>query len=94
MYVYLLSNGDFYKIGVSKNPTKRVKQLETGSSSSIILYYQYKSRFAFKIESALHKSYPNENLEWFSLTIEEVLDFMNQCKKIENNLIFLEENKI
>lgn len=94
MFIYLLSNGDFYKIGVSKNPDNRVKQLQTGSSSHIMLIHKYESKFAFKIESALHNSYLNENLEWFHLTIEEVLNFIIQCEKIDNNLKFLEENKI
>ena len=44
-YVYLIKNIDegVYKIGLSKEPTKRIKSLQTGSSGELVLVYQYKS---------------------------------------------------
>ncbi len=97
MFVYLLSNGSAYKIGISKHPEKRVKQLQTGSSEVIVLINKYKSKYYTKIETALHSTYGNISTignEWFNLSEEDVNNFLTFCKKIECNLYFLEENKI
>jgi hypothetical protein len=98
MFVYLLTN-DFvqFKIGISKNVKKRIKQLQTGNGQEINLIKSYKSeKFYRNIETALHNTYIHKKIknEWFSLDIDDVNNFENTCKSIENNLIFLENNKI
>ena len=97
-YLYLISkidnNEDIYKIGFTrKNPKllKRLKQLQTGNENDLILVDQYESKFAIMIETAIHNMWKHKNKrgEWFYLTQEEVLNFKNKCKKIEENFIFL-----
>ena len=58
-YVYLIQSleDSRYKIGVSKHPKKRVKQLQTGNSSELKLVESYKSEFAHQIERALQRRY-------------------------------------
>ena len=97
MYIYLLTNGTYYKIGKSKNPENRIKQLNSGSSEKIELIYKFRSpEYYHTIEIALHNFFSNKrvNSEWFELTPKEALSFIPRCIKIEENLIFLKENKI
>lgn len=98
MFVYLirLSENSYYKIGTTKNINKRIKELQTGNAEQLFLIDSFESEYAFKIENALHNFYRNKNKinEWFEFTIEDEVNFLKNCKKIEENLIFLEKNKI
>lgn len=98
MFVYLirLSENSYYKIGTTKNINKRIKQLQTGNAEDIFLVSSFESEYAFKIEKALHNFYIDKKKinEWFEFTIEDEVNFLKNCKKIEENLIFLEKNKI
>ena len=95
-YVYLIQSLDngYYKIGVSNSPTIRLSSLQTGNSSEIKLINEYQSEFATKIERALQRkySYCNKRGEWFELSIEDELNFMCDCDKINNNLGLLRKN--
>jgi hypothetical protein len=88
--VYLLKSDytGFYKIGVSKNPTKRVKQLLTGSSENIAIIHIFETDIPHKVESTLHNYYSlhKVNREWYDLPIEIHFDFLEICAKIEKNL--------
>jgi len=98
MFVYLirLSDNSNYKIGVTKDIQKRIKQLQTGNAEEIYLIDKYESKNAYKIEKALHNffSYNNKLNEWFELSIQDEIKFKELCIKIDNNLKYLEENKI
>lgn len=98
MFIYLLSNDNMqYKIGITKNINKRIKQLQTGNAEKINLIKFYKSEKYYKnIEYALHNTFFHKNIqnEWFNLDINDVNSFENTCKKIEEDLIFMEKNKI
>ena len=98
MYVYLLSNDNInYKIGISKNPNKRIKQLQTGNDQQLEIIKIYKSEKYFKkIEYTLHNTYAYKNVlnEWFQLDDVEITQFEDLCEKIENTFIFMDQNKI
>ncbi len=98
MYIYLLSKDNInYKIGVSKNPKQRLSQLQTGNDNQLYIVKVYKSeKFYKKIEYTLHNTYGYKNIlnEWFELDDHEITQFEALCQEIENNLIFLVENKI
>lgn len=97
-YVYLLSEmGDNlrYKIGITKNPVKkRLSQLSTGNSNNIDILYTYKSKNYKKIERILHTKFKNDrlHLEWFSMTDEQVFSFLNEAKKADETIDFLNKN--
>jgi len=95
-YVYLIKNSedDTYKIGVSKNPRKRLKQHQTGNSSELILIDTYQTENAYKIEKILHRRYSflRKEGEWFSLSLIEQFNFVNDCKKTEEGILILREN--
>ena len=85
--IYLMKNleTNSYKIGISVDPKKRLKTLQTGSSGELILVESYKSDFFFKIETSLHNRYRHQRLmgEWFELGPIEVDSFIDNCKTIE-----------
>lgn len=98
MFVYLIriSENSTYKIGTTKDINKRIKQLQTGNAEQIYIIDKYQSDNAYKIEKALHNFFKHKNKlnEWFDLTIEDEIKFKELCIKIDNNLKFLEKNKI
>lgn len=82
-----------YKIGITRSKTerKRKKNLQTGNSIELETIYTYKTEYPFKIESMLHFYYVNKHIkgEWFELSDEDVLDFINVCTQKEKQLQFL-----
>ena len=74
--VYLIKNSDScYKIGYSKNPCFRLKQLFTANSSRLVLYKTYHTVNDSMIESYLHAYFKYQNVqgEWYHLTDEDLL---------------------
>lgn len=86
--VYLLRTNEFYKIGITNNLNKRVKQLQTGNSEKIELISFYESEYANKIEKSLHNkySYVKKEGEWFTLSVLDEIEFINECRRIEKNI--------
>ena len=95
-YIYLIQSQEegYYKIGVSKHPNKRIKELQTGNSSKLKLIESYKSDFAHQIERALQRrfSYMRKEGEWFEMSINEEVNFIINCKQIEKNINILKKN--
>lgn len=84
----------YYKIGISKNPINRLKQLQTGNSSQLKLIESYYSDYANNIEKALQRrySYLNKEGEWFDLSLTNEISFIDECERIEKSIIILKEN--
>ena len=84
----------YYKIGVSKHPKKRLKQLQTGNSSELKLIESYQSEHANNVERALQRrySYLKKEGEWFDLSIKEDVSFLTDCKQIEDSINILKKN--
>ena len=100
-YVYLFlevdkTGNETYKIGITKNePTKRVKQLQTGNPNKLSVLKSYSSVNYLKVERWLHRKYnvkTEANNEWRSLTNEEVISFEEDCKKAEETIKFMLAN--
>lgn len=95
-YVYLIQSleNSFYKIGISKNPHKRVKQLQTGNSSKLKLIEFYSSEYANMIEKTLQRrySYLKKEGEWFELSLLNEMSFKDECKKLDESYKALKKN--
>lgn len=69
-YIYIASNeSGQIKIGISKNPEKRVKQLNIGNHEILKLIYFYKSeQKGYSEEKMIHKQMSNHKIrsEWFN----------------------------
>lgn len=77
--LYLMEGGNKRKIGISKDPDKRVKELNTGSGDKIKLLATWKTEDCVKyVEGYLHKVFKEyrTNGEWFRdvVTIQGVED--------------------
>lgn len=97
MYVYLISTVEEfpkYKIGRSKDPNSRIKQLQTANDSELIIVHTFKSKYPSVMESTLHKHYNNQNSmnEWFCLSHSDVKEFLNVCSEMESRFLVLESN--
>lgn len=74
-FLYIISNGNDLKIGVSKNPEKRLKDLQTGSAQKLHIVETFKLPYqkVFRLEKECHNklvtSYPKRG-EWFKNPIE------------------------
>lgn len=102
-YVYLIQieGKDIYKIGHSKNPKTRIKNVQTGNPFKVLVASSYKSKRAIKIETCLHHRFSSHKIteddvklqgEWFKLDSNLVKDFQKICEQIDNNFKVLEEN--
>ena len=97
MFVYLIQSREtgLYKIGVAKNPKKRLTQLQTGNGGELRLIDQYQSdEYAFKIERTLHRhnSHERKEGEWFDLCQSYEAKFISRCKIIENGFIEIDKS--
>jgi hypothetical protein len=87
--IYIISGNNAYKIGESKNPEKRLKQLQTGNPWRLKLIKIYEDiDYAYLIEQILHKKLDFYNVggEWFQCDIEKIY------KIIDNTLDSLNAN--
>ena len=94
-YVYLLTDGEFFKIGVTKGSIeKRIKKLQTGNPDNIAIVNYHHTEYPFKMESALHSKYANKriNNEWFNLSLNDVTSFKQECEKIDYIFEQLKDN--
>jgi hypothetical protein len=86
-YIYIITNGEAYKVGISKDPSKRIKNLQTGSARDLTIVEVYKvpEELVFKLEKQCHarvQSYYPKRGEWFltdnlwhlRVLVEEILD--------------------
>jgi len=87
MFVYIIGNKDhnIYKIGISKDPTKRLKGIQTGNPFKLSIIDTFKTNYAKQVESDYHELFEEYKLEgeWFSLDKEaftETVLFLNRLK--------------
>lgn len=94
MKIYLIKDGeDRYKIGYSKNPKERLKQLQTAGATEYHLFYEIECEYATKVERVMHR-YMNRyrtNGEWFQLPYEDVMAFPDLVRKTDNNFKLIVE---
>ena len=82
MYVYAITDGVMIKVGISKHPDKRVRQLNTGSSNRLyLLGYYIGDR---QEENYIHRKFYTVKGEWLNPT-QELIDYLNE--KLRNDYI-------
>ena len=57
IYLFNVEGTDIYKIGISKNPSKRKSQVQTGCPYKIIEVDRFESEHFLDIETRLHAKY-------------------------------------
>lgn len=103
VYLINIERTDLYKIGITrKTPQERLKALQTGNPNKLVLTDFYKTDIYNQIETVIHRRFKHkkyqpddfENLmgEWFQLNFEDVKNFKNTCKIIEEGLESIQKN--
>jgi predicted GIY-YIG superfamily endonuclease len=94
--VYLINQEgtDLYKIGVTKNLSKRLSALQTSSPVKLVVVKQFNTNYGYKLEKNLHSFFRSNKLEgeWFRLDIQQVNLFEECCNKAETNFNYLKEH--
>lgn len=86
-YVYLLKTNidcDYYKIGLTKNPNKRYKQISPKMPFELEKVHLIKTNCRYKLEELLHEKYKNKRIkgEWFKLNNKDV-EFIKKLKNVK-----------
>ena len=80
MYIYAIGTETRQKIGLSKDPASRLKQLQTGNAEALCLHYsiEVSEDRVRLLERFLHKDigYKRMKGEWFNMTKEEVVSYL------------------
>jgi len=97
-FVYLIKTRDLeeYKIGFTKgNVEKRLKNLQTGCPSELVLVECFESEFSTKIESSLHFMWDHYRVsgEWFYFPNNEQNKFNQLCEQLHSNFHALESHR-
>ncbi len=96
-YIYLIQALDtgLYKIGISIHPEARVLEHQTGNAGKLKLCSKKIFEHTTLIEKILHRRYSHlkKEGEWFQLSLEEELSFIDNCSKINDNLNKLKESE-
>ena len=90
-YVYAISDGSYIKIGISKNPQQRIKQLNTGNVKKLVLLGYFKG--GRELEKHIHYKFRTVryNSEWMNPS-DELVNYLN--KKFDNTYIEVEDGVI
>ena len=79
-YIYFLEleGQGIYKVGVSQNPKRRLRDINSYLPFNIKLLAIHYFENVYDIEEEIHSAINGENIkgEWFKMTIEEVRDIM------------------
>ncbi len=85
-YVYLLlaPKEGLYKIGLSADPSKRAKAVQSEVQQGCLLVHTIKTNNAPRLEADMHALFASERVqgEWFRLSAENVQEF---CRESERN---------
>lgn len=81
LYLIKIANSNLYKIGITKDFTQRLRNLQTGNPFVIEVYNFYPLTTHRKMETYLHNKYKEKKVggEWFKLTqddLNEIHDYV------------------
>ena len=95
-FVYLICDGEKFKIGVTcqKDVYKRISELQTGNPDEIYLMAYHKTNYPYKIEKLMHMKHRDKRIlnEWFDLTAHQVAHFNDECNECEEIYKTLKDN--
>ena len=95
-YVYLLCDGEKFKIGMTKHKDiyKRIKELQTGNPNELNVIDYFETTKPYKLEKMMHNHFRNVNElnEWFRLEKDTVNNFKNTCQYYQTIIDSLANN--
>lgn len=82
--IYLISNSKGQvKIGWSKHPQKRLKELQTGNASKLRLeaVYDLYNKYELRLHYILRDFKSRHKGEWFDVSVEDAKSIINEVGK-------------
>jgi Meiotically up-regulated gene 113 len=75
---------DTYKIGTSRNPLRRLDQLNTARSRNLLLLEAVLVNHPHQVESSLHQIYRQGHVvrEWYDLTAADIRGFRQEAERL------------
>ena len=95
VYLIAVEKKQFYKIVASLNcALKRMKQLQTCNANELKVLFKYDCNYPYRLESILHNRFSHKKVlnEWYSLALEEVVNFEKTCQEVDNIIEIMKDN--
>lgn len=92
LYIVEAERSKHIKIGISDDPKKRLRQLQTANHEKLVLLYVVKlesKEAAQNLEEHLHEKYAKHkvHLEWFALKAGEVYMYIETLRGLSHSLL-------
>jgi hypothetical protein len=73
-FLYFITDGEYTKIGVTRNIKTRLRSLQIGNARFLKCVYSVELENFSKAENILHSQFQSKRVigEWFNLTIEDI----------------------
>lgn len=83
-FVYVMTDGEFFKIGITKDVDQRRRGLQGATGREITLCLAYWVQDASRAERSLHNQYAStrQKGEWFQLTSQDLVDIANMLEEL------------
>lgn len=92
-YLYVLQFGknEIFKFGVSNNPDRRIKDIDSCSPVPIIEIGRYYFKNVYEMEEMVHDNvkYNLIRREWFKMSVEDVMSICMQLEDMSKEGIYL-----
>lgn len=88
-YIFHIDNSDLWKLGVSQNIERRLRDINNSMPFTVSLIYSQKIENTYKFEELIHDQYKSKFIqnEWFKLTEDDVVEIMVDCKLSEQYIL-------
>ena len=84
-YIFCIPNMGLYKLGVSQNVDRRIRDITNAMPFDVILLYRKSINNAYVFEEYIHNMYKDNFIqnEWFQLVEYDITNIMRECEKWE-----------
>lgn len=91
VYIVKLNGFDIYKIGVSANPERRIKDIDSSNPFGIEIICLLYFKNAYEMEECIHDSFRDKALrkEWFKFDKISLSILINQLTKLSEKGFYL-----
>lgn len=72
--LYIITDGEYYKVGVSSTPGKRLKSLQTSNARKLRIIHLYNGSYGMRFEALVHALLAQHRVsgEWFDCSLPQI----------------------
>lgn len=91
LYIIKLKGFDIFKIGVSQNAKRRIKDIDSANPFGVLVCGIYTFKNVYEMEEMVHDNLQTELLrkEWFKVSPEVIVGIKNQLKELSEQGYYL-----